>query len=111
MTYREPQWNKENKSRKRGDTTFKQCGWCKYQGSGTYRVDCMLEGACSLLGKYHKVEFDTECYVAKFNKDDFRGAIESKRFYIKEARGLIKRHQEEIKVLRMRMLLLERSKR
>ena len=39
----EPVWNNETINKKKGDTTFKQCGWCDHRGNGSYRYNCMIE--------------------------------------------------------------------
>lgn len=36
-------------TRKRGDTTFISCGWCRYAGSGHYKGDCLVYGKCHLI--------------------------------------------------------------
>ena len=96
----EPEWTAENQNRKRGDTTFKTCGWCKHQGSGSYRHQCMIEGNCNLLKDYdNDVAWNTPCKIVNLGKDDIKAIIDSKKYDIKEHKDGIERLNEEIHTL------------
>lgn len=98
---REPEWTAENMNRKKGDTTFKLCGWCKFAGSGPYRYGAMLSGNCELLSSYaeHR-EFDSTCIIKTFGKIDLRDIIESKEREIANARQSISDLKTEIAELK-----------
>lgn len=96
----EPVWTAENQNREKGSTTFKQCGWCKHAGCGSYRYNTMLSGKCELLKSYtDDVEWDTPCKVAKLGKADLNDIVRSKEYNIKESKRAIERTREEIKTL------------
>jgi hypothetical protein len=100
---REPEWNAENMNKKKGDTTLKTCGWCQYQGCGSYRHSCMLSGDCELMKSYgneREVEFDTVCKIIQLSPDDVSAIIKSKEYDIKESENSIKESKKEIEALR-----------
>lgn len=99
----EPEWNAKNMNMKEGDTTLKQCGWCKYRGTGSYRHDCMLDGYCNLIEEYHSdrdVKWDTQCIIPKLGKKDLEHMISSKDYDIKESNNKIKSLNKEIDSLK-----------
>lgn len=97
---REPEWTAENVNRKKGDTTFKFCGWCEHRASGSYRHDCMLDGGCSLLRHYRNdTQFDTPCVIKRLGGADIADIIASKEREITEAEGGIDRKKTEISIL------------
>jgi hypothetical protein len=101
MSEREPDWTAETMNRKKGDTTFKQCGWCVHAGSGSYRYSCMLDGSCKLLKGYrNEVKFDTPCKVVGLGKGDIADIVRSKEYEIKTAKDNIKETKKEIDVLK-----------
>lgn len=96
---REPEWTAENINRKKGDTTFKQCGWCKHASCGSVRYGCYLDTSCSLLSDYgvgKEVKWNTPCIVMKLGKQDLLNAISSKKCDIRSAERSIKYRQDEI---------------
>jgi len=97
---REPIWNSDTINKKKGDTTFKQCGWCNNRGDGSYRYDCMIDGYCNLLKNYNNdVQFDTECKIIKLGKNDIESIKQSKVHKIEEYRRMIESTQKEISIL------------
>lgn len=101
--YPEPEWSAENISRKNGDTTFKQCGWCKYATSGTGRYTCMISSHCKLLKSYgigRDVYWDTPCIVKMLGKTDFDSIIKSKEHDIRDLENSIQRHRDEISTIK-----------
>lgn len=99
MEVKEPEWTAENMNRKKGDTTFKQCGWCEHASCGSVRYGCYLSTSCSLLGSYgvgKDVKWNTECVVMKLGKQDLEDAIRSKQYDIKNSQQAIKYKEEEI---------------
>lgn len=87
--YKEPEWTAENINKKEGDTTFKQCGWCKHHGGGSCRYDCHLSTNCSLLKSYgigQRVYWDTPCLVILMGKTDMNSVIKSKKWEIDSLR-------------------------
>lgn len=97
----EPEWNAENMNRKRGDTTFEVCGWCKYQGTGSYRYNTMLSGNCNLLKSYQDdVIWNTKCKVKGLGKKDIESLIRNKEYEIRNSESSIKSRKAEIKVLK-----------
>lgn len=102
-TRAEPDWNDELRNRKAGSTTLKQCGWCKYRGTGSYRHDCMIEGNCKLLPDYDEendVRWDTPCVIINKGKEDIARYIKSHKYAIEDSKKEIKREQEIINNLR-----------
>ena len=98
---KEPDWTAENMNREKGATTFKQCGWCKHAGCGSYRYSAMLEGKCDLMKDYAaEVQFDTPCKIIGLAKADFADLIRSKNYEITQAKNSIKTTQREISELR-----------
>ena len=96
----EPEWTKENIDKKRGDTTFKRCGWCEHRGSGSYRNDCMLDGRCPLLKSHAKrVQWDTECIIKQLGKQDIESLVGNKEYTIRENREAIQRAEAAIAIL------------
>lgn len=90
----------EMMNNKKGDTTFKVCGWCAYRGSGTYRYDCMIDGNCDLLQSYrNSVKFCTPCRVIDLSKADIKRIIESHKREIIEVKNKIKSKTNVIRVL------------
>ena len=97
--YPEPEWTAENINRKKGDTTFKQCGWCEHVSSGTCRYNCYLHTSCSLLKKYGvgcETYWDTPCIVVLLGKKDFASIIKSKQWEIESLQNSTKRLTKEI---------------
>lgn len=100
MYKNEPIWNAETINRKKGDTNFQTCGWCKHGGSGGHRYDCMVDGKCNLLKDYqNEVAWDTECKLTTLGKEDLTSIIESKEQNIKSYESSIIKKKEEIKQL------------
>lgn len=96
----EPIWTAENINRKEGDTTFKQCGWCKYRGTGSYRYGAMISGSCSLMRSYrNEVAWNTACKISPLGKEDLTDFISSKEYEIEQARESIRSTKEELGVL------------
>lgn len=96
----EPHWTSSNQSRRKGDTTFKQCGWCEHAGCGSYRYGCMLSGNCTLMKEYgNDVKWDTPCKIMHIGKKDIDSLIKSKDYYIKESEERIERLKKERAVL------------
>ena len=99
----EPEWTAENQNRKKGDTTFKQCGWCEHASCGSVRYNCYLETRCSLMRSYgvgHEMNWDSECVVNKLGKKDMESVIRSKQYDIKNAEVSIKRIKDEVKTIK-----------
>lgn len=97
---REPEWTAENMNREGGDTTFQQCGWCAWRGSGSYRYGAMLSGSCRLLRSYaNEVKWDTECKVAPLGRSDVEALIRHHQYRIQEAERTIQHEQEIITAL------------
>jgi hypothetical protein len=91
-------------TRKRGDTDYEMCGWCKHRGCGTYQYDCMLEnGKCDLLPNYHRnngnYNWDTKCLVKNMSVADLKYIIKMKNCEIKEDENRIERRKKQIGVL------------
>lgn len=100
--YPEPIWNAENMNRKKGTTTFKTCGWCKFASCGRARYDCMLETHCDLMSEYGEnrdVKWDTQCRILKMGLLDIKDIVASKRQDIKDNLEQNKNLEEEIRVL------------
>lgn len=104
MEHPEPIWNAENMNRKKGSTTFKQCGWCKHTASGSVRFNCYLSTSCALLKSYGELNedlyWDTSCVVMRLGKEDLLDIIRSKQYEIKESKNQIKSLNEEISTLK-----------
>ena len=93
----EPEWNAANCNRKKGDTTFKTCGWCKHS-TGTCRYDCTIDGTCTLMKSYGKerdVKWDTNCKLQYFGQIDIEALIRSKDWEISNLTSQIKYREEE----------------
>ena len=100
MSNREPEWTAENMNRKKGDTTFKLCGWCEHRGGGSYRYDVMIDGGCDLLKSYdNDVKWDTPCRVIGLGKDDLASLMDNKDYEIRNAKAQIESVGKEKKVL------------
>lgn len=100
--YTEPEWSAENMNRKRGDTTFKQCGWCEYATSGAARYNCLISSHCNLLKSYgigKDVNWDTLCIVKMLGGIDLESVIKSKEHEINDLRNRIQRFKDEISVI------------
>ena len=94
-----PAWTAENMNRKRGDTTFKQCGWCQFRGGGSYRYDAMLSGGCTLLSEYsehRERKWHSSCVIKTLGRADLRDIIRSKRSKIEGDQESIKARRSEI---------------
>ncbi|MBI3572091.1 hypothetical protein HY091_00960 [Candidatus Kaiserbacteria bacterium] len=56
-----------SKDRKRGETTFNRCGWCKWASGSTCRYSYNITSSCSLLGGNEDLggenKFDTHCLM------------------------------------------------
>ena len=101
--HREPEWNAENINKKRGDTTFKQCGWCEHRGTGSYRYGCMLSGYCDLMKSYGENrdrEWDSACHILSLGIEDIHSIIRQKGFRLEKKRNAITKLKKEIKVLK-----------
>jgi hypothetical protein len=97
----EPEWNAENMNKRRGDTTFKWCGWCKHIGCGSFRYDCAISASCDLLSLYNKErKWNDSCDVVLYGKTDLRSVIDSKNYEIKQSVENIKVTKKEISVLK-----------
>lgn len=93
----EPEWTAENQSRNKGDTTFKQCGWCEHAGCGSYRYQCMLSGSCDLLRTYgDERKWNSPCKVIGLGKKDLQGLIDYKKGDIKDREKAIVDLNKEI---------------
>jgi hypothetical protein len=100
--YPEPIWNAENMNRKKGDTTFKTCGWCKFASCGRARYDCMIDTHCDLMtdyGEERDVKWDTKCKILNLGLLDIKDIIESKKRNIKDNLEQNKNTEAEIRVL------------
>ena len=96
----EPDWTAEIRNREKGETTLKQCGWCKFAGCGTHRYGAMLQGSCDLMKRYgNEVQWKTPCKIVGLGKADLKAIVESKGYEIEEAKRSIKSTQDEIKEL------------
>ena len=96
----EPEWNAENMNKKNGDTTFVICGWCKYNGTGTARYDCMLSSTCQLMKSYSENNnWDTKCPFKLLSQIDLKDIISSKKYEIKNLQHQIERIKNEIIVI------------
>lgn len=102
-TVQNPDWTAENRNREQGSTTFKQCGWCKFAGSGTYQYNAMISGGCKLLKSYDgDVQWDTPCRIVKMGKADLLNIIQSKNNAIESAKHsivIIGKEIEELEAL------------
>lgn len=90
-------------NRKKGDTTFKQCGWCEHASCGSVRYGCYLSTRCSLLKRYgigSDVFWDTACIVNHLGKADFDSVISSKKYQIEENKRSIEYAKKEIAVVK-----------
>lgn len=99
----EPPWTAENMNRRNGETTFKQCGWCKFVGGGICRYGCYLSTRCSLLKEYgigNETYWDTPCIVVLMGKEDIQSIVSSKLYDIKSLKEQIKDIKNEIKTLK-----------
>ena len=99
----DPEWTAENMNRKRGSTTFKQCGWCKHTGGGGGQYNCMLSTSCNLLHEYglgSHVYWDTPCLIKMLSKEDMDKIIKWKEYGIKEDQRSTKRLEDEIQTIR-----------
>ena len=100
----EPVWNSDTINKKKGDTTFEQCGWCNHGGSGSYRYNCMIEGNCNLLKRYNnEVNYNTQCKIITMGKIDIASVIESKEYEIKN-------YEQRIKNLKIQIYTLKETK-
>lgn len=100
---REPEWTAENMNRKRGDTTFQQCGWCEHATGGSCRYGCYLNTSCGLLKSYgpgRDVKWDTLCIVITLGREDLQDQIRSKEWEIKSCKRRIEQFESQIAVLR-----------
>lgn len=94
---REPEWTEELRKRGRDTTTFKQCGWCKWIGSGEYRHDCCLIGTCTLMSHWQRNRtFDERCPIATAGKRELKALISSKQHEIHEHQEGIIRNKKEL---------------
>jgi hypothetical protein len=98
--YPEPEWNAVNINRKRGDTTFSQCGWCKHADSGSARYQCMIETYCSLMPRYsNEVYWDTPCKIMKQGKQDLKSTLLRKASEIESYKKTIGHLKDEMSEL------------
>lgn len=100
---KEPIWTAENMNKKKGDTTFSQCGWCEWAGGGFCRYGCHLKTSCSLLKSYglgSDVKWDTQCIVKKLAKKDIESVVRSKNYHKESLLKQIKDVDSEIGQLR-----------
>ena len=100
--YGSPEWTAKNMNRKRGDTTFKQCGWCEFATGGLGRYNCMISTSCNLLKSYgigKDVYWDTPCIVRMLGKKDILSVIKSKTYDIKSYQISVDRTENEIAIL------------
>ena len=101
MTYREPDWTAENQNRKRGDTDFVICGWCRHTSGGTYRHNCALSATCALMKPYgrEKLEWDSVCTFKDLGQTDLASIINSKCYELDGLSSQIKHIEEQIKTI------------
>lgn len=102
MAYREPPWSEDTMSRKKGDTTFKTCGWCKHTSSGTFRYECALSTQCGLLPSYYpyaNVEWDTPCRVMQLGRKSIQFLISRKVRAIEDGTRQIARLAQDVATL------------
>jgi hypothetical protein len=101
MNKKEPVWNAENMNRKKGDTNFEMCGWCRHRGCGSYRYDCMISGDCSLLKNYkNETVWNTPCKIKSLGKLDLLDLASSKKYEIEESKRAIEIAEHEMDVLK-----------
>lgn len=89
----EPEWTEENIARRKGDTTFQICGWCKYCAKGEVVYDCHLDGHCELIDSFadfRDVTWDMPCRLLQPGKQDIRKVVQMKEAEI--------RHYEELMI-------------
>ncbi len=94
---KEPEWNAENMNKKQGDTTFDICGWCKYNGSGSARYNCMLESDCTLMKSYEgSHDWNTKCLLKSLSQIDLRSIVSSKNYEISSLQSQIERLKDQV---------------
>ena len=104
--YPEPEWTAANMNRERGDTTFKQCGWCEYADGGLGRDSCYLESKCSLMSTYgigSQTYWDTSCIFKHLSSTDLKGATQYHKNIINEFIKKIQDHKKYIAILKAQM--------
>jgi len=82
-------------------TTFNMCGWCKHNGSGSFRYNYMIHGSCSILnsaGIGCERFTNTLCYFTGDSKKDNKVVIGLKKS-VKRTIENIKKRQEYISYL------------
>jgi len=93
----EPEWNAENMNKKTGDTTFIICGWCKYNGLGSARYNCMLDSNCSLMKSYSEHNnWYTKCLFKSLSQTDLRNIVSSKNYEISNLQHQIERLKDQV---------------
>jgi len=93
----EPEWNAENMNKKQGDTTFVICGWCKYNGSGASRYNCMLNSSCSLMKSYSENNtWNTKCLFKSLSQTDLRNVVSSKNYEISSLQNQIEKLKDQV---------------
>ncbi len=82
-------------------TTFNMCGWCKHNGSGSFRYNYMIHGSCSILSNAcinNERVTNTLCYFTGDSKKDNKVVIGLKKS-LKQTIENIKKHREYISYL------------
>lgn len=98
----EPEWTAENRNRKSGDTTFKQCGWCEHAGGGRCRYNCNLSTNCSLMSDYGigtHLHWDTPCIIKHLSVGDLKDEIHYHKGQIESCLSQIKDAKKSITIL------------
>lgn len=101
----EPEWTAENMNKKQGDTTFDICGWCKYNGSGSARYNCMIDSSCSLMKSYEEShEWNTKCLFKTLSQTDLRNIVSSKNYEISSLQHQIERLKDQVTFIKSEIL-------
>jgi hypothetical protein len=100
-------------------TTFHMCGWCKHNGSGSFRYNYMIHGSCSILnnaGIGNDRVTNTLCYFTGDSKKDNKVVIGLKKSLkqtienIKKSRDYISRLNVILKTAKNRPVLSNHRK-
>ena len=91
----------ELRHKEKDSTTLKQCGWCKFTGSGSFRHSYMISGSCNLAhyaggGVHSDVKWDTPCIFTEASRADISAMIDGHQREIKSSEDSIQRHGEHI---------------
>jgi len=92
----------ENELRK-GDTTFKVCGWCEHNNRSLCLGYCAITGKCSLMSDYANgntvVYRDTKCMIKALGAKDIASSMRYHKRRIEDYKSTIKRHKKYLNIL------------